>query len=56
MSNCYFPLTINSKEGKGHALVLVVGGAVEALDAVPNTITLTLMRRKGFVKLAIKHG
>ncbi len=36
--------------------MLIVGGAVEALDAVPNTMTLTLKKRKGFVKLALKHG
>ena len=47
---------INSKEGKGNALVLIVGGAVEALDAVPNTMNLTLKKRKGFVKLALRHG
>ncbi len=45
-----------SNEGKGHALVLVIGGAIEALDAVPNTLNLTLKKRKGFVKLALKHG
>ena len=36
--------------------MLIVGGAVEALDAVPNTMTLNLKRRKGFVKLALRHG
>jgi len=43
-------------EGKGHALVLMVGGAVEALDAVPNTLKLTLNKRKGFIKLALRNG
>lgn len=45
-----------TKEGKGQALVLIVGGALEALDAVPGKMELTLNRRKGFVKLALKHG
>ncbi|XP_054168762.1 2-acylglycerol O-acyltransferase 1-like [Oppia nitens] len=45
-----------SKEDKGHVLVLLVGGAIEALDAVPNTLKLTVKRRKGFIKLALKHG
>jgi hypothetical protein len=36
--------------------VLIIGGAVEALDAVPNTMILTLKKRKGFVKLALRHG
>ena len=47
---------MSSKEGKGQALVLIVGGAVEALDAVPNTLNLTLNRRKGFIKLALRYG
>lgn len=45
-----------SKEGSGNALVLVTGGALEALDALPHTMDLTLNCRKGFVNLAIKHG
>ncbi|XP_054721576.1 2-acylglycerol O-acyltransferase 1-like [Uloborus diversus] len=45
-----------TREGKGNALVLVVGGAAEALDAHPGSVTLVLKRRKGFVKLALKHG
>ncbi|RWS17772.1 hypothetical protein B4U79_06093 [Dinothrombium tinctorium] len=40
----------------GNAIVIVVGGAAESLDAIPNTMTLTLKNRKGFVKLALKHG
>lgn len=45
-----------TKEGKGQAIALVIGGAAEALDAHPGSVTLTLRRRKGFVKLALKHG
>lgn len=41
---------------KGNALILIVGGAEEALDAVPGKMELTLKNRKGFVKLALKHG
>ncbi|RWS17774.1 2-acylglycerol O-acyltransferase 2-like protein [Dinothrombium tinctorium] len=47
---------IISKNGKGNAAVIVIGGAAESLDAVPNTMELTLKNRKGFVKLALKHG
>ena len=36
-----------SKEGKGNALVLVPGGAVEALDAIPGKFVITLDSRKG---------
>jgi hypothetical protein len=45
-----------SQPGTGKALCLLVGGAVEALDAIPNQMVLTLNRRKGFVKIALKHG
>lgn len=40
----------------GNALILIVGGAEEALDAVPGKMELTLKNRKGFAKLALKHG
>ncbi|GFU56972.1 2-acylglycerol O-acyltransferase 1 [Nephila pilipes] len=45
-----------TKEGKGNALILVIGGAAEALDAHPGDVNLVLKRRKGFVRLALKHG
>ncbi|NWY55424.1 MOGT2 acyltransferase, partial [Chionis minor] len=40
----------------GNMLVIVVGGAQEALDARPGSYTLLLKNRKGFVRLAIEHG
>ncbi|CAJ0590258.1 unnamed protein product [Cylicocyclus nassatus] len=40
----------------GRAVVLVIGGAEEALDAHPGYHTLTLKSRKGFVKEALKTG
>ncbi|NXW08811.1 MOGT2 acyltransferase, partial [Fregetta grallaria] len=40
----------------GNVLAIVVGGAQEALDARPGSCTLLLKNRKGFVRLAIKHG
>ena len=45
-----------NNEGQGNALVLVVGGARESLDAVPGKMALTLENRKGFVKIALKNG
>jgi hypothetical protein len=45
-----------TKCGKGNAVVLVVGGAAEAMDAVPHTMKLTLKSRKGFVKIALRQG
>lgn len=44
-----------SKCGKGNALVLVVGGALEALEANPGNLNLYLTKRKGFIKLALKY-
>ncbi|KFW09398.1 2-acylglycerol O-acyltransferase 2 [Fulmarus glacialis] len=40
----------------GNMLAIIVGGAQEALDARPGSCTLLLKNRKGFVRLAIKHG
>ncbi|NXL93025.1 MOGT2 acyltransferase, partial [Alectura lathami] len=40
----------------GNLLVIIVGGAQEALDARPGSYTLLLKNRKGFVRVAIKHG
>lgn len=45
-----------SKEGTSNALFLVPGGAVEALDAVPGTFDVTLGNRKGFCRMALRHG
>lgn len=40
----------------GNAAVIVVGGAAEVLHARPGIYTLFLARRKGFVRVAIRHG
>jgi len=45
-----------SRPDKGHAVVIVVGGAQEALDARPGCYEIVLSRRKGFVKMAIQYG
>ncbi|XP_068241795.1 2-acylglycerol O-acyltransferase 1-like [Palaemon carinicauda] len=46
-----------SQEGTGRALCLVVGGARESLDAHPEQdIILHLNKRKGFCKMALRHG
>lgn len=41
---------------KGLSVAVVVGGALESLDAKPGTADLTLARRKGFIKLALEQG
>ena len=48
---------LNSKPG-GNAVVVVVGGAPESLYTHPNVedIILILKPRKGFIRLALKHG
>ncbi|XP_004620957.1 2-acylglycerol O-acyltransferase 3 [Sorex araneus] len=40
----------------GQAVVILVGGAQESLDAMPGEHRLTLRKRKGFVRLALRHG
>ncbi|AWO97414.1 putative 2-acylglycerol O-acyltransferase 1-like isoform 2 [Scophthalmus maximus] len=46
---------VSRPEG-GNVAVLAVGGAPEALDARPGALTLQVQNRKGFIKLALKHG
>ncbi|GAA5967241.1 hypothetical protein JCM8115_005438 [Rhodotorula mucilaginosa] len=44
------------RQGPGSTITIVVGGAAESLSAHPGTADLTLKRRKGFIKLAIRQG
>ncbi|KAA0196989.1 hypothetical protein HAZT_HAZT000709 [Hyalella azteca] len=44
------------REGSGRALCLVVGGAPESLDCHPGQVLLHLEKRKGFAKMALRHG
>ncbi len=44
------------RRDKGHATVLVVGGASEALNYDADEIRLVLNKRKGFIKLALRFG
>jgi len=45
-----------TKEGTGNALVLPVGGAAEVFESRPGNFTLMASSRKGFIKIALKHG
>ncbi|XP_059211604.1 2-acylglycerol O-acyltransferase 2-A [Centropristis striata] len=45
-----------SRPAGGNVAVVAVGGATEALDARPGALTLQVLNRKGFIKLALKHG
>ena len=42
--------------GPGNAITIVVGGAAESLSAHPGTADLTLKKRFGFIKMAIREG
>lgn len=44
------------RTGAGSSLTIVVGGAAESLSARPGTADLTLKRRMGFIKLAMRQG
>lgn len=43
-------------EGGGQVAVIAVGGPPESLDARPGALTLQLHSRKGFIKMALRHG
>uniref|UniRef100_A0A7E4UT99 diacylglycerol O-acyltransferase n=1 Tax=Panagrellus redivivus TaxID=6233 RepID=A0A7E4UT99_PANRE len=45
-----------NKEEKGQLVCIVPGGAEESLDSHPDNYDLTLLNRKGFVRIAIKTG
>ncbi|XP_007507676.2 diacylglycerol O-acyltransferase 2-like protein 6 isoform X1 [Monodelphis domestica] len=45
-----------TERGSGNAVILMVGGAAEALLAQPGKATLFLKNRKGFVRLALQTG
>lgn len=45
-----------TQNGTGNALGLVVGGALEALEAFPGRFNLKLKNKKGFIKMALKTG
>lgn len=44
------------RRGPGSAVIIVPGGAAEALDARPGAHDLTLHRRNGFFRIALQHG
>ncbi|CDW52474.1 DAGAT domain containing protein [Trichuris trichiura] len=45
-----------TRPGGGNAVVIVAGGAEEALESQPGAHRIILRERKGFVKVAIKYG
>ncbi|CAF1005135.1 unnamed protein product [Adineta steineri] len=51
-----FEYFLNGNQGKGHALVVIIGGAREMYLTKNDTMILYLKKRKGFVELVLKHG
>lgn len=49
-------INILNYKGKGNAAIIVIGGAQEALDAIPDTYRLKINSRRGFVRMAIQNG
>ncbi|XP_075851475.1 2-acylglycerol O-acyltransferase 3-like [Microcebus murinus] len=45
-----------SQPQRGEAVVIIIGGAQEIMFASPGQHCLTLRKRKGFVRLALRHG
>lgn len=45
-----------SQKGTGNAVAIVIGGAAESLSCRPGVTTLILKNRKGFVRMALRHG
>ncbi|XP_069069569.1 2-acylglycerol O-acyltransferase 1-like isoform X1 [Pleurodeles waltl] len=43
-------------EKGGNAAVIVIGGGEEALNAHPGNLSLNILKRKGFIKVALKCG
>ncbi|XP_053908700.1 2-acylglycerol O-acyltransferase 2-B-like isoform X3 [Cuculus canorus] len=45
-----------SRESGGQAAIIALGGPPESLDAHPGALTLQLLGRKGFVRIALEYG
>lgn len=41
---------------KGISIVIVIGGAEDTIDAKPGTNKLKIKNKKGFIRMALKHG
>ncbi|ORZ40027.1 diacylglycerol acyltransferase-domain-containing protein [Catenaria anguillulae PL171] len=55
-SPCPHVLPEPSPNGAGRALLICIGGAQESLLSRPNHIDLVLLKRKGFIRLALDTG
>ncbi|CAD6892955.1 unnamed protein product [Tilletia controversa] len=50
------PTEEEKEASKGQVICIVVGGATESLKASPGTADLTLRKRLGFIKIAMRNG
>uniref|UniRef100_A0A803VJZ6 Acyltransferase n=1 Tax=Ficedula albicollis TaxID=59894 RepID=A0A803VJZ6_FICAL len=50
------PARVGLRESAGNAVAIVIGGAAESLSCRPGVTTLILRNRKGFVRMALRHG
>ena len=51
-----FDWILSGNEGVGNAIVVCPGGAKEAIYAMPGTFTVNIKKRKGFIRMALRHG
>ena len=47
---------LSGQHGRGHAIVIVVGGVPEMKLTQEETMIFFLQARKGFIRLALEHG
>ena len=47
---------MDGRNGPSNAAIILPGGAVEALEARPGSLTLNLKKRKGFIRTALRNG
>lgn len=52
----YLTSTKPEKPYTGRATLLIIGGASESLECQPRKYRILVRRRKGFVKIALRHG
>ena len=45
-----------TKMGQGHSVVIVVGGAAEAMETRAGSYDFIIEKRKGFIRLALETG
>jgi len=52
----YLLSTLPKSPYTGKAAILIVSGALKAMESLPDAYHIIIKRRKGFVKFAQEHG